>query len=348
MSLQNMVAGYMGSGIYEGVSQENLQKYNVVNGAITMAMESAIMFDEAFMEGFYKLNEMEVEVAMEGYSSIMESGKFEAFKERIKNAGKKIAGMFRTMGTAIHSFFANIAGKIKEKMLASDKFFNSLPTHVKVIKYKGPKFTHLEEIKDILNDCSPSSVLGSTDGYSKIISGKLKEGSDFSVEKFKEEGEKYFNKLQMEFGVPEAQIGEGNMSMHIAAYFRDNHMAGEDDSLNTKEQEVSISYVNKVVKAGTKISSDIANVGKNMKKEYDDYAKKCEEASKEEGIASEFSSAWLALASMARKSQSVASTVVSAWNSAYTQAIGLWESGARQYSARVQMSVRKNDGGYRK
>lgn len=326
MSLRSMVYGYGGSGtaVLEGATEEILGRYDAVNGPIVSAMETAELLNEAFMEGFYAVNDLEIEAAMEGYQSVTESsGKMAAIKEKLAGAWKKLCELFRKMKEAVVGFFSNIATKIKEKALASDKFFNSLPGYVKVLDYEGPKFQNLDKIKEILSGCAPDAVFGRAKGYSKVIAGDKDEST--SLEDFKDSLDKEVVKLKETYGIKGSMSTEDEHNA-LNAYFC------PDDGNN--KQQVNVSDVRKVVKYGAKISGEFAAASKKMADSYEAYAKKCEDLSKKAAGDDENAPGtekWLALSAKVRDTHTFANKILSVWSSNYNRATKYWESAARSY-----------------
>lgn len=330
-----LFGNYGSTSDFSDVTMESAAKYSVDDAALIMTMECAELLNDAFMEGFYEVNDIEIEAAMEGYSSVQESSeKLASIKEKMGNARHKIAEAFRNMGKAIRAFFSNIVTKLKERMLKSNKFFNSLPGEVKVVRYMGHKFTHLEDIKAILNRIVPEEVLGSIDGYRDIVSNAKKD--EDPAPKFKEEAQKKIDELKKEFGLDK----EGSASSVLYSYFR-NGAKWTPGASGTEPVTMSVSDMQKIIKAGSKIASDFDTISKGIESDYKGYADKCESLKGDSEVGT---TGWQALAAMSRQVSTMCMTIAKEWCSAYNNAQGQWTHAIREYMPKDTKAAIDKDG----
>lgn len=330
MSLQGMVTGYSGAiGAFEGVSAEDLAKYNEINGPITMAMEAAELYNDAFMEGFYGVNELQVEAAFESttiggsYSSVMEGERLDKLKDKVKAAGHKIAELFRKMGRAIRAFFSNVATKLTRKSTDAEKAIAK--SDKKELVYFGYEYTHLEEIKDIIRNCAPAEIFGKIKSYSKIVDGyKGDPDHDYSSSEIMNECTDALKDYKKKFGIMDANDDEG---LKLRGYFR----KGEISNAN-KQQKISKSTALATLKAGAKISKDLDSVSKKIESDFEKYAKKADELAvkndETEGSNADLTSAWMGVAGAARAANTFITKLLSTWTSAYTEAASAWVKAA--------------------
>ena len=332
MSLAAMLNGQGATGLFEGVSEEAMAKYSIENGPVVMAMECAELLNTAFMEGFYAVNDVEISAVVEGYQSVTESSeKMNKIREHVKNAGKAIAEVFRKMAGAVRGFFANIGKKIRERALASDKFFNSLPGSIKTITYEGYDFKGLDEIRDVLYKTTPSNMLDSCKEMGDVVTGK--DITEEDLEKIKAAHTEIFADLRKSFNIDD----NTSLSDGFWSYFRSG--ATKDQ---IKECKIAVSEVKKLTKSGDKLAKNMDEVSKAIEKDYLNYASECEKSA--EGDDSTRGNAWRSIAGTAREFNNYLTTLASSWLNAYNEACAQWGYGARAYLAKEKKNA-KTDGG---
>lgn len=336
MSLAVMIGGYTNGecAAFEGVTAEDLSKYDLVNGPITMALEATDLLQEAWMEGIYAPNDLVMEAAMEGYTDVMESGKMDKIKEKLKSAGHKIAEAFRKLGDAIRAFFSKVAAKVKKK---SSESMNAIKQSKKTeIEYNGYKYTHLDEIGKYIKDLTPEGIYGKVGVFKKAIAGDVKkDDKDIEQSTYKEQLDDALKDATKPFGVSDSgSPSSGGYTGALTKFWRN----GETQ---TSEQKISTSEALKILSTGNKVYSNLDSVSAKIKKCYDEYAKKCEELSKRyepsddpekknDNADTEAVAVWHTIASYASKAQTFTNTVVSTWASAFGMAAANWESAVKK------------------
>jgi len=335
MSLANLANGYYHDGYvpaFEGVTEADMAKYDIINGPMIMAMEAIQLLNGAFMDGVYTPNELVMEAALEGYSDVMEAGKFNKIKEAIKNAGHNVAEAFRKMGKAVRAFFSNIGQKIKKS--STDAIKDIKESKVSELEYAGPKYTHLDEIGAILNEHTPKNVFGKIKTFKDAITGEIKKKGYVHADGYRDDIKKAIADAKEEFGIKEGD--STSASTVLASYWRNGNTNPDDADIHTK---ISSSEAIKILSAGAKIYGDLDNVSNNMQQDYENYAKQCDELAKmsEDNDESNRSfsdavGAWNAIASGVRECQSFMMTVLSTWGTAYNAAATKWRSAARKSS----------------
>ena len=307
MSLRNMVQGYYGTtDVLEGISPENLAKYSIDNGCVAITMECASLLNQAFMEGFYNANELEVEAALEGFQSVQESSeKMEKIKQGWDNAKKKIAEVFRKIGDFFESFFANISKALTQHTISADKFLKSIPQDVSVFEYTGYKYTNLDTITDLIGNFTTAKTIDEVVNKSKA--------DRQNVEQY---GSNKMNELRALLG---AKSSDTSYSELAFSYFR-NGATGEKDQKTFKNTVAGISGI---VQKASKFAQVSSKFGKEQNKNYKTIAKALDRSSKKAETENE-AQYWSKLASFARQYSTFSSSVTSAWLTAYKEAMTVW------------------------
>lgn len=147
MSLAKMLL----EGTASNLTASEASRYSADEGAAILAMESAELLQDIFMESECKENEIVLNAALEGYapdSEIVQEGVGSA----LKGALDKVIAWFKKMKDGVVAFFKNVAKYLDKLFLSGKEFVNKYKNELTKKDLDGLTYTMYKYDDDALNN----------------------------------------------------------------------------------------------------------------------------------------------------------------------------------------------------
>lgn len=173
MSLAKMLL----EGTASNLTASEASRYSADEGAAILAMESAELLQDIFMESECKENEIVLNAALEGYapdSEIVQEGVGSA----LKGALDKVIAWFKKMKDGVVAFFKNVAKYLDKVFLSGKDFVKKYKSELQKKDLDGLTYTMYKYDDNALNNLDKETSIKNTESECDKVINTISDNAD--------------------------------------------------------------------------------------------------------------------------------------------------------------------------